>query len=909
MINSSDDLSSATAAYLKGVQCAPNGQFWLKRALRLAPADPRIELEIARQKLSAGSQESESAYIDFLRLAKQYDIAPAWIGAAVSAQILGDARASAEALEALLKNHCIPDDKAFSNFAQHIATISGYDGYQGYNTAGVLVRVGTGHLLGSKPNLEAIQRVEGLVEWKAGGLSGWAARRACPDQPPVLTLKDALGRALVVKCGPPLPLDEVAPFLSRYRFRVSSARLKGFLPPFVLSGSINSQLMGSPIDPLQIECLPIAASYRGELQNNIPKTAPLVLIMPVYGGLDETQAAVYSVLEAAPPNVRFIIVNDASPEPILNEWLEKLEHENKIELIRHEQNLGFCAAVNSGLANALGCDVLLLNSDILLPNGVIETLKAAAYSNATVGTVTPLSNEATICSYPNANAENTMPDLATANLYNRLAITVNGVSTVEIPTGIGFCMYIRHDCLSATGPFRFKIFAQGYGEENDFCIRARHLGYKHVAAVGAYVAHQGGVSFRSAARYLVKRNTKIINQLYPGYQDLINEHIAEDPISPFRIALDQARLIQEQATKESILFISHAHGGGVAKYVEMAMSRAREMGLNPLLLTAKFPRKTGKSSYPWPSLLCAGNPKEYPNLAFTMPENFVALLSLLRHLNIKCVEMHHMLGQHNIVRDIAKALGVPRHITIHDYASFCPRVNLLSKSNTTSKLRYCGEPDVSGCIKCCSYDKKGIFESRPIRQHLSRSYKELMSADRVTVPTLDVARRISRHFPGISPEVTPWEDDSTYPTLFKPRLGKRRIALIGGIGPSKGFDILLDCARDIHRRLLPLEFIVIGNSADDNLLLEAGVLLTGRYNSTEVQDLVLESKSDLAFLPSICPETWCFALSEAWRAGLYTIVFDLGSQAERVRATGRGATLPLGLSPERINNALMNTMF
>ena len=37
------------------------------------------------------------------------------------------------------------------------------------------------------------------------------------------------------------------------------------------------------------------------------------------------------------------------------------------------------------------------------------------------------------------------------------------------------------------------------------------------------------------------------------------------------------------------------------------------------------------------------------------------------------------------------------------------------------------------------------------------------------------------------------------------------------------------------------------------------------------------------------------------RAGLYALVFDLGAQAERVRATGRGMVLPLGLPAERIN--------
>ncbi|MGH7161745.1 MAG: hypothetical protein ACREFS_16910, partial [Acetobacteraceae bacterium] len=69
--------------------------------------------------------------------------------------------------------------------------------------------------------------------------------------------------------------------------------------------------------------------------------------------------------------------------------------------------------------------------------------------------------------------------------------------------------------------------------------------------------------------------------------------------------------------------------------------------------------------------------------------------------------------------------------------------------------------------------------------------------------------------------------------------------------------------------------------------------------------LIARERGDFAFLPSVWPETWCFTLSEAWWAGLDVAAFDLGTQAARIRATGRGWLLPLGLSPPAINNALL----
>jgi glycosyltransferase involved in cell wall biosynthesis len=118
--------------------------------------------------------------------------------------------------------------------------------------------------------------------------------------------------------------------------------------------------------------------------------------------------------------------------------------------------------------------------------------------------------------------------------------------------------------------------------------------------------------------------------------------------------------------------------------------------------------------------------------------------------------------------------------------------------------------------------------------------------------------------------------------------------------------VLRDCGRDAAARKLPLEFIIAGSSADDHELLKTGkIFITGLAPEADVQAMLARLSGDLAFLPSIWPETWCFALSEAWRAGLYTIAFDLGAPASRIAATKRGATLPLGLPAARINDFLL----
>ena len=711
MTRETDDPASAASAWARGREGGADAGLWLARARRLAPDDPRIALDLARHELNQGN--ASAAQAAFAALAARHDIAAAWMGLALAAQQAHESRAAAAALDSLLTRHCLPRDAAFAAFAGHIAAAAGYDGYRGMTMRGNIRTRGAGRLLGAALDTAALTRVDGLAAWERGGVSGWASRLAAPDAPPRLTLVDVQGRSRLARFSAALPPDDDAPFLPRYRFRIAPWRLRGAAPPFRLTGPDGRDIMGSPIDPRALQATPIPATQRGMPPQAVPAAAPLTVLVPVYRGLEETKACLDSVSAALPSYARLLVVDDATPEPGLAAWLDQLAAQGRIILRRHDVNQGFCAAVNTGLAEAQGQDVLLLNSDTLVPPGVLETLRAIAYSDAATGSVTPLSNEAAICSYPSPRGENPMPDLAGATRLNDLARQTNKLAAIEIPTGIGFCLYLRHDCLAATGKLRGEIFAQGYGEENDFCLRARMLGFRHMAAPGAFVAHAGAVSFRAAARGLLTRNLAILNNLYPGYHEMVMAHIQADPLAPYRAALDEARLRAECQGAAAVLLISHSHGGGVARQVAAEMAALRAQGLAPLMLSTQFPQDPAATPYPWPALLCAGDDTAYPNLAFPLPAAWPELLRLLRELRVERVVLHHMLGHAPALRGLAAALHVPQDIVVHDYASFCPRVTLLAPPAPGAPPRYCGEPNLAGCIACAASGGAGF--STPCR--------------------------------------------------------------------------------------------------------------------------------------------------------------------------------------------------
>jgi GT2 family glycosyltransferase/glycosyltransferase involved in cell wall biosynthesis len=884
---------SAAAAWLRGLQGGPDALAWLSRAARLAPNDPRIALDLARLRLAGAADAVAEAEAAFARIAARYDSAQAWLGLAVARDRLSDPAGAASALGQLLKRHCVTPDSAFLALGERIARAAGFGGFCGVDESGQQITRGAGRLLGDPPDMAALNRVEGLAVITGQSIIGWASRPAAPARPPALFLQDGAGLRRAIKFGAVLPADDDAPLLVRHSFRFLR---RGLTLPFSILTNDGAHIMGSPLDPGYLAIPPVAASHRGPSVTQVVEPRPFVIIIPVYRGLVETKACLASLTADA----RIIVVDDATPEPALAAWLDAQAEAGNFLLLRHATNLGFAAAVNTGLKAAQGCDVLLLNSDTLVPPGAIEALREAAYAYPDIASVTPLSNEATILSYPNRRGGNKMPDRAGTIRLNKLAGRANGLKTLEIPTGIGFCMYLRFDAIDAVGGFRAEIFAQGYGEENDWCIRARHLGYRHLAALGVYVAHRGGVSFGAASRGLIARNLAILNRLYPGYHEMVMDFIAADPLLTPRAAMDALTL--RHRPQHSVLLITHSHGGGVARQVAAQMEEIRDQGLRPLLLDTHFPDDPENTPYPWPVRLSAGESGATPNLVFDLLTQKPPLLKLLRSLRVTKIILHHTLGHDQAVRSLAASLGVPQDIVVHDYTSFCPRVNLLSP---TTPPRYCGEPAVSGCISCVAQDRDGIFEDLPVPDLLARSAREFAAAEGVIAPSADAARRITRHFPGITPRVAPWEDDAIPVQLRRPAPGRRRIITIGGIGASKGFDLLEACARDATERGLPLDFIVAGGSADDAKLLAAGIFVTGPYAEGEAAALIAQCRPSLAFLPSIWPETWCFALSEAWRAGLYTVAFDLGAQAERIKATNRGLVLPLGLPVPRINDALL----
>ncbi|MGH7078984.1 MAG: glycosyltransferase [Acetobacteraceae bacterium] len=816
---------------------------------------------------------------------------------------------------------------------------------RGWERAGALVVMAEGsQLLGSPIRIAAIRRTEGLVAWRDGELQGWVWHPGEPLRVPVL----GIGRAgasrptfTIRATEEGIRLAEAPPLARPRGFVVPAARLGGIAGMVSVRDRDGRDLAGSPLDfrleaagaaaltkavavllpaarrprrarpdvaAIKVASVPadLRAPARDRRRGDRRRCAtglvnPVDIVIPVHGAAPVVLASLRSVQRSLAPGSRVIVVDDASPEPALARELARMAEDGKIRLIQHRQGRGFPAACNAGIRAARQrSDIVLLNSDILVAPLWIEGLQAAALAADDIGTATPFSNDATILSYPDPGKQHPAPDQAgTERLARRVARLYRG-RAVEIPTGVGFCLYLRRPCLEEVGLFREDRFAQGYGEENDFCMRARHLGWRHVAAPGVFVSHLGGRSFGAVGPELRQRNLRILNRLHPGYDELIARHRLADPLFPYRRRLD-ATFFADGRCRGSVLMITHARGGGVDRLLAARAAAVRHQGYRPILLVPAAVGPEARAILVQEAGGCA-----FPNLRFAIPAERASLARLIRRERPDHCEVHHLVGHDHAILELCRELGIPYDIWLHDYASFCARIALIGPER-----RYCGEPQLPVCAACVADAGSELEEEITPAALVRRSDFELRGARQVIAPSADVALRVRRHFPELPISVAPWEDDATVGAPIGRRFGRRfgrprTVVVIGAIGTAKGYEVLLAVARDAASRELAIRFVLIGYSRDDRRLLDTGrVFVSGQYDERELPGLIARERGDFAFLPSVWPETWCFTLSEAWRAGLDVAAFDLGTQAARIRATGRGWLLPLGLSPPAINNALL----
>ncbi len=269
--------------------------------------------------------------------------------------------------------------------------------------------------------------------------------------------------------------------------------------------------------------LPPGDQRSEDLDDNLrlPFVSPTVdVVVCIHNALDDVKICLDATLRRSPKMRQLILVNDGSNEET-SQWLREFTDtvDVPVNLIHNPEQRGYTIAANQGLRSTPADYVVLLNSDTIPTRSWIERLIACGESDPDIAIVGPLSNAASWQSVPkrfagsgdwqvNELPAGITPDDVAAQLALHHRPNYPPAQLIN-----GFCLAIKRRAFNELGYFDEETFPRGYGEENDYCLRAVAAGFKLAIADDCYVFHAKSKSFTHARRLeLVKDADKVLHR-------------------------------------------------------------------------------------------------------------------------------------------------------------------------------------------------------------------------------------------------------------------------------------------------------------------------------------------------------------------------------------------------------------
>lgn len=607
------------------------------------------------------------------------------------------------------------------------------------------------------------------------------------------------------------------------------------------------------------------------------------IIIPIYNAYEELCECLDTLYKNTNFPYNLVLINDCSPDERIAPLLEKYNKRENVTVYNNEFNLGFVRTVNFGITHTQN-NVVFLNSDTMLTPHWLRKLVIAGCSCDNTATVTPFSNAAGAFSVPEIGKNEDIPDGFALEEISALVERNSKLDYVHVPTGNGFCMYVTRKALDTVGILDYEAFSRGYGEENDFCMRAKNAGFCNLICDDTYVYHKRSASFKEEKLELIKNNRKILDERYPEYSREISVFKNDNRLISNRFRIGDAIKNNDGLAYKSkrILYVLHEGGGGTTKTNEDLMGFVSNQHEEVYMLTSNtaefklYSMINGQLHliYKWKlitkwdinNFFC----DEYKNIYFDVVQNF----------HIQLVHIRHLFKHSFDIVYVAEKLNVPVILSLHDFYFICPTINLINSDG-----EYCAG-ECRDCDKKCrniSPIIKVNGDSNKWTQEVwRRATVDIMGKCNTLITTSEYSREIFvKIFPEMANKFKVIEHgrDFNYERFFRgeiPGKNKIRILLAGNIDYNKGEEYIISLIRTDKKKLL--EFHCIGSVTES---LRQYVTYHGKYRREEFVDFVDKIKPSFVGIFSIWPETYCHVLTEAWSCGIPCIVSDIGTLKER----------------------------
>lgn len=343
------------------------------------------------------------------------------------------------------------------------------------------------------------------------------------------------------------------------------------------------------------------------------RQATIDVVICVHNALADVQRCLESVLAHCTQPYSLILVDDGSG-PETGDFLAAFSQAHGCALLRNEQAGGYTRAANQGLRAARADFVVLLNSDTIVTPGWLDRLAACAEARPKIGLVGPLSNTASWQSIPEIEfqgdwADNPLPPGVSVAQMGEWVARSSARLYPWMAFLNGFCLMIRRQVIEQVGYFDEEAFGEGYGEENDYVLRARAAGWELALADDAYVYHAQSRSYNHERRKRLSDRAGVILAQKHG-QAVIDQGVAychydrvlEGMRARSRQVFARQELLRqgrERFARRRALFVLpiQAAGGG-GNVVLLEAQAMRQMGADVHIYNLRAHRQSFEAAYP-----------------------------------------------------------------------------------------------------------------------------------------------------------------------------------------------------------------------------------------------------------------------------------------------------------------------
>ena len=636
------------------------------------------------------------------------------------------------------------------------------------------------------------------------------------------------------------------------------------------------------------------------------KIRKVTVVVPVYNAYEAVNDCLNSLVRTLKNDVQILMIDDCSTDKKIPELLKKFNKEYGFTHVTNTINLGYTKTVNKAIALSNDNDVVLLNSDTVTTHRWLDSLKYVAYSRNQVATVTALSDNSGAFSVPDIGKFNEIKAGLSHEDHARLITQNTSGNLISVPTGNGFCFYIRRDFLSEFGLFDEKKYPIGYGEENDLCMRAFRAGWHNLICDKSFVYHKRSQSFKDEKIKLMEDGAKQLRADYPEYKKLTTRfHDVE-----FHLLRSNIRsvLAKDNNVLPRALFVISTTTGGTPQ-TNLDLMRAISDKYSCFLL------RCDKSTI-YLSKLVNSELKAIEEIQLGTTINalehrseeydIIAAEILFKH-KIELLHIRHIAWHSLALPSIAKSMNIPVIYSMHDFYSICPTVTLSNESG-----KYCAGTCNNRNKDC----KVALWEDGEIinlkNNYVYRwreQFNDFLSYCDIVITTDDSAKRqICKTFPQLEKKFSIIPHGRDFPLMYPGEIldsipEKIKVIVPGNISVAKGALLIKRMIEE--DKLNILEFHFLGKVASE---LNGFGIHHGAYTRDDVVEKINKIKPHIGVVLSLWPETFCHTLTEMWAAGIPVLGVDLGAVGNRIKQCGAGWLANSDISSQECKNLIVKSV-